>query len=249
MSARTLAGIGDGAGCGSLAPALAASVVLHAALLAGLPDLWTYSERPATAPLNAWLVPAAPAAATPEPAAAAAPTPPEPRRPPRKPAGPAATPIAALAERSEPLPSPAREPTPEPAGAGSAPPAASMGDAAPVLALGVPTLAPRAGEDALEAGSLAQYRLALIGAAKRLKLYPPQAIDRGLEGRVEIRLVVGAGGEPAVTVKRSSGHEILDRQAIDTLRRAAAATAIPPALREREIAVEIPVVFELKNAS
>ncbi len=119
-----------------------------------------------------------------------------------------------------------------------------------MLALGTPTLAPRPGDDALEAGSLAQYRLALIGAAKRLKHYPAQAIDRGIEGRVDVRLVIGADGAPAaVLVKRSSGHEVLDRQAVDTMRRATAATPIPPALRNREIVVEIPLLYELKSES
>jgi len=65
-----------------------------------------------------------------------------------------------------------------------------------------------------------------------------------------VRVVVGADGGPAaVTVKRSSGHDVLDRQAVDTIRKALAATPVPPALRNREIAVEIPLVYELKNAS
>jgi protein TonB len=67
---------------------------------------------------------------------------------------------------------------------------------------------------------------------------------------VDVRLVIGADGAPAAAlVKRSSGHEVLDRQAIDTLRRASAATPVPPALRNREIVVEIPLVFELKGGS
>jgi len=249
MTRRGPVGFADGAASGPLLPALAASVALHAALLAGLPDLWTYSERPATAPLNAWLEPAArPAAVAELPAAAMPPVERatlQPRRagPERKPAA-AAAPVpvaAATPERAEPAPSSAA-PTPTGAGADS--------DALPVLALGAPTLAPRPGDDALEAGSLAQYRLALIGAAKRLKHYPAQAIDRGIEGRVDVRLVIGADGAlAAVLVKRSSGHEVLDRQAVDTMRRATAATPIPPALRNREIVVEIPLLYELKSES
>ena len=255
MTLRGLAGFADGAASGPLLPALAASVALHAALLAGLPDLWIYSERPATAPLNAWLEPGARTAAVAElPAAAplAERDAPQPKR-----AAPARTPPAAAVpapvavttpERAEPAPSPAAEPAT--VAAASAPAAGAKSDAQPVLALGTPTLAPRPGDDALEAGSLAQYRLALIGAAKRLKHYPAQAIDRGLEGRVDVRLVIGADGAPAaVLVKRSSGHEVLDRQAVDTMRRASAATPIPPALRNREIVVEIPLLYELKSES
>jgi protein TonB len=264
MNAGGLAACADGTG--PLVAALAASVALHAALLAGLPDIWTYSERPATAPLNARLVAGAPPAAVKE-LPAAAPSESEspqskPQAPARKsralapapaPASPAAAAppapaAAAPVEHAAPAPSPAAEPAPvAPAGT----PAARAGAGGePALALGVPTLAPRPGDDAAEAGSLAQYRLALIGAAKRLKHYPAQAIDRGLEGRVDVRLVVGADGAPAaVSVKRSSGHEVLDRQAVDTIRRAIAATPIPPALRDREIVVEIPLLYELKSAS
>ena len=112
-----------------------------------------------------------------------------------------------------------------------------------MLAIGIPTLAPWPGADALEAGALAQYRLALIGAAKRLKRYPAEAIDGGLEGRVDVRLVIGADGAPAaVAVKRSSGREVIDGQAVDTMREATADTPIPPALRNREIVVEIPLL-------
>jgi len=255
MTLRGLAGFADGAASGPFLPALAASVALHAALLAGLPDLWTYSARPATAPLNAWLEPGAPPAAVAElPAAAVPPAerdapPPKRAAPGRKPpAAPAPAEVASFSH-AEPAPSPAAEPAT--LAAASAPPVAGgSSDAPPALALGTPTLAPRPGDDALEAGSLAQYRLALIGAAKRLKHYPAQAIDRGIEGRVDVRLVIGADGAPAaVVVKRSSGHEVLDRQAVDTMRKATAATPIPPALRHREIVVEIPVLYELKSES
>jgi protein TonB len=255
VTLRQLAGFADGAAPGPLLSALAASVALHAALLAGLPDLWTYSERPATAPLNAWLVPGARTAAVVEPPPAVAPVrerdaaQPARAAPERKRPAVAPAPAAVTApERAEPVPAPAAEP--ETVAAASAPAAGAKSDAPPVLALGTPTLAPRPGDDALEAGSLAQYRLALIGAARRLKHYPAQAVDRGLAGRVEIRLVIGAeGGPAAVTVKRSSGHEVLDRQAVETMRRATAATPIPPALRNREIVVEIPLLYELKTES
>jgi protein TonB len=254
-----LAGFADGTG--PLVPALAASVALHAALLAGLPDVRTYSERPATAPLNARLEPGAPpAAATELPAAVPferEPLQPQPQAPARTaralapapaaaaPAGAAPVTPAEPTAGAESAPLPAAEPAAVAAAPVLAPRAGGAGEQ--VVALGAPSLAPRPGDNAPEAGSLAQYRLALIGAAKRLKHYPPQAVDRGLEGRVDVRLVVGADGGPAaVSVKRSSGHEVLDRQAVDTIRRATAATPVPPALRDREVVVEIPLLYELK---
>ena len=37
-----------------------------------------------------------------------------------------------------------------------------------------------------------QYLIALVNAAKRYMRYPPQARERGWEGRVEVRLVIDA---------------------------------------------------------
>jgi protein TonB len=106
--------------------------------------------------------------------------------------------------------------------------------------------ATRAGSDA-DAGTLEQYRLALIVAARRYKRYPAQAMDNGWQGRVEVRLVVGANGMIQNSlVKVSSGHEILDNQALDMVKKAKPLAPIPPALRGREFTVDIPVIFDLQ---
>jgi protein TonB len=241
----------DVAGSGSLVPALAVSIALHAAVLAGVPDLWTFQEPPAPSPLTAWLAPGAPPTPDPEPQRAAPPqrsaeAAPRPRPPAAKPApAPPIAPPTVAPEISVPAAPPVVEeaaPAERISVAASAPspPAASPAPAAP---------AQSAGEVPPEAGSVAQYRLALIGAAKRHKSYPERAIDRGLEGRVDVRLVIGAeGGSARVLVRRSSGHDVLDRQALELLRKAAAVTPVPPALRHREFAVDVPVLYELKEA-
>lgn len=252
-----LSGQGAGAGATPLGWALAASLALHAALLAGLPDLWTYSPQPATAPLNARLAPALPPGAQPavgpEPRAdGPPPAEPPPAAPPKRLARlPAAAPSAPRAEKPALEPAQATPP-PGPAVATAQPPvepvAAARGALAPGAAIGEPTLAPRAGEDALDLGSLAQYRLALIGSAKRHRLYPPYAIERGWHGRVGVHLAIGADGAlAAAEVRSSSGHAVLDAQAVEMLRKAAALTPLPPALRSREFTLEVPVVFELRG--
>jgi len=106
--------------------------------------------------------------------------------------------------------------------------------------------ATRSGSDA-DTGTLDQYRLALIGVARRYKRYPAQAMDKGWQGRVEIRLVVGANGSiQSSLVKASSGYEILDNQALDMVKKAKPLTPIPAALRGREFTVDIPVIFDLQ---
>jgi protein TonB len=260
-----LSGQGAGAGSTTLAWALAASLALHAALLAGLPDLWTFSPAPATAPLNARLEPGTPPGDTPSAGAASravdAPSPPLAMPAPEPAPVPSlqhATPRQRPAE-TKPAPPLARLPAvPSPPAAvpradapAETPPAAQLAAAAGAAgsggASGEPTLAPRAGDEALDYGSLAQYRLALIGTAKRHRLYPPYAVERGWHGRVGVRLAIGADGDlAAAQVYASSGHPVLDDQALDMLRKAAALTPLPPALRAREFTVEVPVVFELR---
>jgi protein TonB len=243
----------EGAVSGPLAPALAVSIALHAAALAGLPELWTASEPPAPAPLTALLVPGLQPAAAAAPAPTANPEPPAPR-PPRPGAAKRAPPMPAVASaRAREVPAPA-VPEPAPAERVSAAASASGAEEKGAAPAPAPATAPAApdepsGQGSPDVGSLAQYRLALIGVAKEHKTYPPRAIDRGLEGRVDVRLVVGADGAPArVVVQRSSRHDVLDREALALLRKAAALTPVPPALRNREFAVEVPVLYELENA-
>ena len=137
------------------------------------------------------------------------------------------------------------EPSPAASAAGGASgaSAARFAEAKPAAAL---PGAGRPGNDA-DTGPLAQYRLALIGAARRYKRYPAHAMDKGWQGRVEIRLVIGANGMiRSSLVKASSGYEILDNQALDMVKKAKPLAPIPAALRGREFTVDIPVIFDLQ---
>lgn len=98
-----------------------------------------------------------------------------------------------------------------------------------------------------EAGTLEQYRLALIGVARKFKRYPTQAMDRGWTGRVDVRLIIGSNGQMQdVVVRRSSGYGALDNAALDMVRKGAPLTPLPPALRGREVVIDIPVIFDLQ---
>ena len=218
-------------------------------MIVGLPDLWTYSSAPATAPLNARLQPGVPASGAPAAPAAVPETPPRPaiERAPVPPLA-KATPRADRSERAARVVpetvAPAARPVNPPEQTALAPRQAQPAQPG----TGEPTLAPRPGDDALDLGSLAQYRLALIGAAKHHRLYPESAVERGWQGRVTVRLAIDADGSVAAAlVRRSSGHGALDRQAVEMLRKAAGLTPLPPALRSREFSVDVPVLFELRG--
>jgi protein TonB len=127
----------------------------------------------------------------------------------------------------------------------AAPP--SVASSAPEhIATELPAKAP---PETVDMNLLEAYRLALIDAARRYKRYPAQAMERGWEGRVEIRVVVGANGKiKNALVKRSSRYQILDDQALDMVKRAFdALTQDKPAPRGREFTVDVPVIFELQT--
>jgi periplasmic protein TonB len=246
----SLANLGSSGGAATpLAWAVAASVAFHLAVIVGLPDLWTYSPAPATTPLNARLQSGVPASDAPAAPAAVPETPPRPaaERAPVRPLA-KATPRADRSERAARVVPETVAPVTAPVNPPEQTALAPSSGAAGAAGHGEPTLAPRPGDDALDLGSLAQYRLALIVAAKRHRLYPESAVERGWQGRVTVRLAFDADGAVAAAlVRRSSGYGALDQQAVEMLRKAAGLTPLPPALRSRAFSVDVPVLFELRG--
>jgi protein TonB len=167
--------------------------------------------------------------ASPQPVAPAEPPPvPEPPPPPPEPAPPPAPPV--VREKPESAPRRAEPPTP------SESPAASEAGATTVeSAPGQPASAPQPS----------------MAARPRYKTnpepaYPVSARRRRQEGSVLLRVHVSAAGRPeAVSIRRSSGFEVLDEAAVEAVRR----WEFEPALVDgRPVAseVEIPIRFELE---
>jgi protein TonB len=238
----------------SVRVAVLVSLAFHAVLLFGVAALKAPAKKETPAPGTIVARLSQPQAAvaqpaTPEPAKPQADVPPPPPVPPA-PAQPrlATAAKAAPAQQSTPAPS-----SPSPAATASTeaprpvePVAAAAPAAAPAAAVSAP--APSAASESVDPGTLSQYRLAIMSAARRYKKYPRVAMDNNWEGRAEIRMVIGANGMIAsVSVRSSTGHEILDQQALDMVRKAKPLAQIPPALRGKEFTVDLPVVFSLKE--
>jgi periplasmic protein TonB len=225
------------------------SLVFHGLLLFFFPSLRDSAKRTLSPPLVAHLVQPRPAPA-PVPLSEPQVKPPRDAPPPRslrpvpklapipKLERPAPAPVQQEARIQEPAPpEPARTVPAEPQ-----PPAA--------VARTEPSTpgAPAASAEPPLAGSLAQYRLQLITMAKRYKRYPRVAIDNNWEGVAEIRMIVGADGLIAsLIVRKGSGYEVLDQEALQWIRKAKPMTPIPAALRGKEFTVDIPVIFNLKE--
>jgi protein TonB len=224
--------------------AILASIVLHAVLLFGftLRERSRPAEEPAVA-IVARLV--EPPAAAPAPVRAL----PQPERATPRPRARPPAPVAL--PREEPAPqveSPSESASEAPPITEPAPVATSVvpAEAARVdPALTAPVAPPpRAAEALADPGSLAQYRQQLILAAPRYKRYPRVARDNNWEGTVALRITVAASGRVAsLGVTRTSGYDVLDQQAQEMFRNAAAAVPVPPVLRGKEFALDVAATY------
>jgi protein TonB len=218
--------------------AVLASLLAHGLLFVWFPHLRETLRRGVETPppLEAHLVDAPPAS-VPAPPQSEPPRPDRPKvAPPPKPA-----PLARAAPAAKPPPEPAAAPAP------AAPPAAQPAEAssaAPAQASAAPPA--RQGADVTDADSLARFRLEIIEAAKKWKRYPRVAMDNNWEGRADVRITFDAEGRrAAIAIVRSSGYDVLDRQALDMVTKAF--VPVPTALRGREFTLEIPVIYSLEE--
>jgi protein TonB len=228
--------------------ALLASILLHALLLAALPSLRELAAQlpKVPAPLIARLMQAEPAPPSSPPVEQARkqsapekrPAPPPVAKPvPVHTPAPIATPVPQV---QNPVASEATPPAPAPAAAPASPGPVARSEPSSVAAPAAPP-----GPDP---GALDRYRLQLVTAAARFKRYPRSAIDNNWEGMVVVRMTIGADGRiAALGIKESSGHEVLDRQALDMFRIAKPFVLLPPELAGREFELELRAIYSLKD--
>jgi protein TonB len=225
-----------------LAYALAASVLLHGVVLS-LRVHMNASEPASAPPLVARIVQAATEPAPPQEERKPAPAPlPQPQQKRKLLATPKPKPesVAPLPAEPEP-PAAVVEPAPP---APAPPPAAAPAPPAPATA-GAPVVA--AAPPVADAAAIARYRQQLIGVAVRYKRYPPRAVERGWEGDVVVRIAVAPGGEMAFQVQSSSGHDLLDAQALEMFRLAAPQVPLPAGLRGQAFGIEVRAVYRLTD--
>lgn len=100
------------------------------------------------------------------------------------------------------------------------------------------------------ADALRQYRLTLAIAARRYQSYPELASRQALQGTASVAVDIGGvGGALGVVLLRSSGHPVLDAQAVEMIDQAARATAFPEVLKTRPRRIVMPVEFSLNDGS
>ncbi len=102
---------------------------------------------------------------------------------------------------------------------------------------------PNANSGGSGTGATGSAQLFSGGGTGRFPLppYPTDSKRRGIEGRVMLRVAVGSDGAPGVPViESSSGHSVLDRAALDWIKRRWRWESGPPRL------FRIPIIFKLQ---
>jgi protein TonB len=170
-------------------------------------------------------------------------------------------PIKPQPEQIKPLPKKELKPeprpvetTPEPMQSEPPPPptvitAAPKVDAPPTITVPPPEPPKKIepNEDDINA-ALGQYGNTLGRAIAKHKQYPKIAAMRGWQGECLLDLKLdGNGNVLSASVKESSGHEALDNQALEMVRKASPFPAPPEVLRGRSFNITVPVSFKLEN--
>ncbi len=231
--------------------AVACSILLHVLLVVVVPNFKFETSKDTPEPLTIEIMQPAPPAPVvlPEPAQPEPTVEPEPIKKPK----PITEPIKPIQKKS-PEPTPIQETSPEPATAEPSPPAVITAtpkiDAPPVITAPPPE-PPKKIEpsDNDVNNALSQYGSTLGRAIAKHKSYPKIAQMRGWQGECLLDLKIDSSGNVlSANVKESSGHESLDNQALEMVRKASPFPAPPEALRGRSFNITVPVSFKLEGA-
>lgn len=133
-----------------------------------------------------------------------------------------------------PQPQPIRNPAPQQS---SAPP-----QAAPQSTSDAPS------SDPLAAQQETDYRSLVRGYVARNRFSPPKSRRAGLSGDIGVSFIVNRSGDITnVSVARSSGHALLDGEAVEFIRRLTSVPAFPRDLRRSQILLTITLRFALER--
>jgi len=97
---------------------------------------------------------------------------------------------------------------------------------------------------------IAKFSGRLMADVARFKgRYPKDAAEKGQEGRVVVVVALDAEGRTTCTLKRSSGHELLDQRALAIVRYAASNVPLPQGLRGVAFSTQVALQFRLGPTS
>jgi len=98
--------------------------------------------------------------------------------------------------------------------------------------------------EGVRADALREYRVSLAISARRFKRYPVLALEHGWEGTVEVAVSMTSWQQkPQPELVRSSGHSVLDEQALSMIEQASVRTVLPDSLKGRDFRFVLPIEF------
>lgn len=91
---------------------------------------------------------------------------------------------------------------------------------------------------------------ALVSAhLNRRKVYPAQARQARQQGVVTVRFTVDRNGNVSgVSIKRSSGHELLDSATLELLQRVAPLPRMPGSMQRDNVTLSLPIDYSLRTS-
>lgn len=91
-----------------------------------------------------------------------------------------------------------------------------------------------------------EYGRKLLSVCRGFKRYPPVAVRRGWQGTTEVLIHFSSDGKTiSVTIDKSSGHNVLDEQAIEMVRKGVDELPLPSNYQGRDVKLIIPIDFKL----
>ena len=98
------------------------------------------------------------------------------------------------------------------------------------------------------AEGIGEYRLGLAREARRFKRYPTVARENAWTG-VVVLMIQGAASSavPTVSIDQSSGHAVLDAQALEMVEKATRLAPLPVSLMGKRFAISLPIHYRLDD--
>jgi protein TonB len=166
-----------------------------------------------------------------------------------KPEKPKEKPKKEKVEKPKPKPKPELDPEPAVAAKPVQQPAQRQAAIAAPAPPSAQAAAPSADDVVRRKAAEANWQGILLAHLQKHQKYPRSALRRNIEGTAFIRFRMDRSGKLlSYSIVRSSGHEVLDEEALAMMERADPLPPLPPELPRETIEIDVPMDFFLTNA-
>lgn len=108
---------------------------------------------------------------------------------------------------------------------------------------------PAPGNDARAQKAQADYFSLVSAHLNRRKVYPREARQARQQGVVTVRFTVDRnGGVSGVSIRKGSGHELLDQATLDLLQRVAPLPKMPDSMNRDSVTLSLPIDYSLRTS-